>query len=78
MLKFAKENEFKITIELLESGLNDVQGYVKNFTDEKLMILKINDLGQKDGLSEIDLDAITSIVCNSEDENTLEILAEIN
>lgn len=78
MLKFAKENEFIITIELLESGLNDVQGYVKNFTDEKLMILKINDLGQKDGLSEIDLDAITSIVCNSEDENTLEILAEIN
>lgn len=73
MLKFAKENEFIITIELLESGLNDVQGYVKNFTR-----WKINDLGQKDGLSEIDLDAITSIVCNSEDENTLEILAEIN
>lgn len=71
---FSKENNKIISVELLESGVNNAVGYVESFSNEFVSIKQVNEYGDYDGLCLIKLDDITHLVCDSEEENSLDLL----
>ncbi|MNL56261.1 hypothetical protein D3C87_1797400 [compost metagenome] len=77
MLEFIKNNNYILTIQLFESGENDIQGFVSKIGEKDLLIKKIDEYGKEDGIAIVIIDNITSIVCDSEEEIVLKMLAEV-
>ncbi|HML48807.1 MAG TPA: hypothetical protein PKE04_18865 [Clostridia bacterium] len=76
MLAFAKARAYVVTLELLDSGEDDLQGYVQALEDETVNIRLIGSYGEEDGNALIREADITGLVCNSEDEYILKLLRE--
>lgn len=74
-LYFAAINKYVVTIELFDSGLEDVQGFIDNINEETVNIRKLNSYGEYEGNSIIFINDITFITCDSDNEHTLKILA---
>jgi hypothetical protein len=74
LLQFARAKDYIVSIELLNSGVNDVQGFVQDVTDEICKIIEITDFGEEDGIGIVALSDITKVSCNSSDEIILKIL----
>ena len=78
LLQYALENHLVVTIELLDSGYNDIIGFVKEINEEMVCIHKIDDYGKKDGISYTYLSALSALFCDSEDEANLKLLFKGN
>lgn len=65
-----------ISIELINSGYNDIIGYIDDIQDGQCIIKQIDEYGFDDGISYVMLDSITQIICLSQDEQRIMRLAE--
>lgn len=74
LLSFAKIKNYVVSIELLNSGYYDIQGYVEVVDNDGCKIKQITEYGELDGICFVTLSDITQISCNSEDEINLKIL----
>lgn len=74
LIQYACAQNYIVSLELLNSGVYDVQGYVKDVTDEGCIIKQITEYGEEDGTTFVLLSDITKVSCNSEDEIMLKIL----
>ena len=73
---FAQENHKVVSIELLESEDDDIQGFISEIKDNIITVEQLDDYGKKDGISVISFNDITSISCDSDKEIALTLLAE--
>ena len=71
LLNFASENDLITSIELLNSGYDDVVGFVKSVGDQVCKIEQIDEYGFEDGSSLIRIDDITQLCCESQDERRI-------
>lgn len=74
LLQYAEKNKYVVSIELLNSGFDDIIGYVQRISENGCLINQITTDGQYDGNSTIDYSSISKISCNSEDEKIPGIL----
>jgi len=71
VLLFAKENLYVLSIQLLNSGYDDVIGTVKNVEDGFLHINVLDEYGICSGETTLELQTITRIACDTEDEHPI-------
>jgi len=76
LLRFAMERNLPVSIELLDSGRWDIQGFVKSVEDGVLMSA-LTVYGEYDGENAFDIGDVVEIACDGEDERKLARLAEI-
>lgn len=80
LLLYAKQKQLVVAIQLLESDYCNVQGFVYDFseTDNIVTINNVDRYGVKDGFSYINIDDVSKVMCDSEDEQTLRKLSFIS
>ena len=78
VLLLAKDKNWIVSIELLDSGYDDVVGFVEIVSNDLCEINQIDSYGYYDGVSSIKLCEITQISCNSTDEQLLLKLWKLN
>lgn len=76
LLGFARENRLAVTIQLYDSGLYDIKGFVAEAGAESALIEQLNGNGGRDGCTAVAYRSITCISCDSEDEQALKYLNE--
>lgn len=76
LLCFAQSKNLVVSIELLDSGNTDVQGFVKEVQGFCVVIRQLDDDGRCDGESVIDLQDITYFSCDSDRGMALKLLAD--
>lgn len=69
-----KENVRICEIELCDSKLCDIMGYIRDFNDDNIKILCVDDFGENDGETIIDINTISHVSYDSIDTIRLEIL----
>lgn len=74
ILEFAKENKLIVTIELLESGYDDIQGKIIDLEEDTVTIGEVDHSGNDDGISYISMSDISFIACDSDVESSLKLL----
>lgn len=78
VLLSASEKNLLVSIELLDSGYNDVIGYIENITDGECMVRQIDEYGYADGYSYVAIKDITIISCHTQDEKRIMKLQQLN
>ena len=78
ILSFAKEREKIVSIELHDSGFADVVGFVDEVDEKVCRIHVIDEYGYDDSCSYVDLNSISQIVLDSEDERRIARLYQAN
>ena len=76
MLAYAQENEKIVSIELMESGNEDIVGYVKVMEGNFLTIKTVDYYGLFDGETIVEKDNITHLVCDGGREAVLNKLVQ--
>jgi hypothetical protein len=71
ILKYASENGKVCSIELYESGCNDIIGFVKSVKDGILSLDLVSERGITDGETFADISRISRILCDSADERKI-------
>lgn len=71
VLEYAKTTKKIISCELLNSGMDDVVGFLENMQNGLCEIKQVDFEGYEDGYSYILVDDITQISCDSKDEQLL-------
>lgn len=71
ILTHAKETQQMVSIELINSGINDTSGLVVGITDGVCCIKQIDVNGSFDGFTYIDIEDITQIALNTEAEQRI-------
>lgn len=74
LLQFAKKNDFVVSVELVNSGLDDVQGLIQSIDGNSIIITRINEFGHTDGSACINLADITYISCDRDEEQAIRLL----
>ena len=77
LLNYAKDFNKVVTVELVDSGRNDIIGYVNKIEDETCFFDQRDDFGNMDGQAIVDISDITYISCDGDDESIIEILSKI-
>ena len=72
----AKQHKKIVSIELLDSGNNDVVGFIEDIESGIFKVKQVDSYGAVDGYSFIYLNDITQIAVDSEDERIIERLIE--
>lgn len=67
-----------VSIELMNSGYNDIIGVIKELKDDQCSIKLIDEYGFEDGFSYVSIQDITEITYSSADENRIHKLWELN
>lgn len=75
-LDFAKSHHYVTTIQLFDSGLDDIQGFVEDVDDNIVIIGKVTIYGEDDGRSSVRIDNISFLTCDSDNEHAISILAK--
>ena len=78
ILSFAKETQSLVSIELRDSGIVDVVGFIENVTEESCQIHGVDEYGYDDGCTFVDMSSISQIVLGSEDEQRITKLYRAN
>lgn len=78
MLQYANQEEEIVSIELLNSGIINVIGFVQEINKKLCAIQQIDELGNLDGITYIYLQDITQISAASSDERNLYRLYQNN
>ena len=77
LLNFAIKNCRICSIVLCESNNKDIVGYIKNISKDIATIQNVDENGNEDGNTFVELGRISQITCGSEDEEKLEILHKL-
>ena len=78
VLLSASERNLLVSIELLDSGYNDVIGFIESITDGECKVKQVDEYGFEDGYSYVSIDDITKISCHTQDEKRIMRLWQIN
>ena len=70
-LELARDTGKIVSLELEESGLNDVTGFVESADGNACAIRQVDEYGFPDGTSTVALDSVTQISCDTEDEQRI-------
>lgn len=73
-IKFIKENNYVCSIEICNSGYNDIIGFIDFFDDMTCSVKAITEYGEEDGRSMIQICDITLIGSDSDEEQTIKYL----
>lgn len=65
-----------VALELNQSGLYDVQGFVLEVDEENIVMQEISNDGKYDGITCLDLQCVTSGEGDTEDGQSIKLLAE--
>lgn len=68
IMEKAQSTKRVVSIELLNSGKEDIVGFVENLTTEQYVIRQYDEYGEEDGISYIKKEDISQISFDSEDE----------
>ena len=74
MLDYAKRQNKICEIELCNSGLQDVVGFISEITEENLTVQSVDEYGEQDGEATLFLSDITALSFGSKDTEKIEIL----
>ncbi len=77
LLQYALDNRLVVSVELLESGRTDIQGFAEELSDELCVFRILDDFGRDDGSTTCYLSDITEVLCNSLDEANVKALHEM-
>lgn len=79
IIEFVKKNSRVCLIELCNSAVVDIIGYIKEYNpkENKAIVLLIDDDGKIDGESEIDCGYLSSLIYDSKDAKKIEILSKL-
>ena len=78
VLSYAISNEQLISIELLDSGHNDIVGFAKIMPGGECIINQVDEYGFEDGVSYVSINDITMITLLSQDEKRIAKLWKLN
>ena len=78
VLKISMDTEKVISIELLQSGYDDVCGIIRSFDNDICTVQQIDQYGYDNGVSYIRLNEITQLSLDSEDEHNIGVLWKVN
>ena len=67
-----------LSIELLDSGYDDVVGFVESIDESECKIRQIDEYGYEDGFSYVDISKITKVTVMSQSEKRIQKLWELN
>lgn len=76
LLNYAYEKKAPVALELLKSGIHDVVGVILQIEDDWLSVQQLDEYGEDDGKTYVNLEAITRVFYGSEELENLEILME--
>jgi len=65
LLQFAQQKQLVVLIELCESDMDDIQGFILNINKETVVISCIDNFGEQDGISTIFTEDISVIKCDT-------------
>lgn len=77
VLKFAQTNGFAVTLRFYDSNYDDLQGFVVALDEDILTVEEVDTYGRPDGISDIDINSITKIYCDTADEHNYKLLKEM-
>jgi hypothetical protein len=78
LLTYAFESEKVVTIEMFDSGNNDAQGFVERINDNHCTISLLDEYGERDGSAILNIENISHLSCDGDDEITLKELYKIS
>lgn len=78
ILSYAKDSSRIVAIELHNSGVFDIIGFVKDVSETMCQVRLVNEYGEDDGDTFIDLRSISEISCDSEDERRVMRLYQVS
>ena len=78
LLYFAKSYNLIVSVQLHYSNAIDIQGYVGDIEENEASFLCVDDYGLNDGKAICDINDITILACDGEDEMSLKILSSID
>ncbi len=76
VLSFSRKSRLAVSIELMDSDCDDVQGFVSDVQGMAAVIEQVSDDGEPDGETVIAVGDITCITCDAEKETALKLLFE--
>ncbi|MDF1494829.1 hypothetical protein [Caproiciproducens sp. CPB-2] len=74
LLTYAHETKKVVTVELINSGNNDATGFVQQINDKYCIILMLDEYGENDGVSMFNIEDISHLSCDGDDEIVLKQL----
>ena len=74
LLKFSSDRKYIVSLEILNSGVYDIQGYIQEITNDGCTIKQVTEYGEDDGTALVAFSDITKVSCNSSEESVLNIL----
>jgi hypothetical protein len=74
LISFAEKENLLVALELKDSGRNDVLGLVSEINGTLIKIKVVDDYGEFDGESIIDVEDITFVECDSEDLRNVQLI----
>lgn len=78
ILSLANAQKQIVSVELLDSGYDDVIGFVESLEREVCVIKQIDEYGQEDGYSYISINDITQVSYSTQDEKRIMKLLKLN
>lgn len=78
LLTYAFESEKVVTIEMFDSGNNDAQGFVEKINDNHCTISLLDEYGERDGSAILNIENISHLSCDGDDEITLNVLYKLS
>lgn len=77
LFNYAKENQLIISLELVDSGNEDVMGYIVDIEDNSIVCQTVDDYGGKGAIAYFDVRNITHVVCDSEEGHVVELISKL-
>lgn len=78
VVMYAFQNKLIASIELIDSGVNDIVGFVEALDDSMCKFRQVDDYGYEDGFSYVSVDDITMVTVLSQDEKRVQTLWQLN
>lgn len=76
IVSFALKYNKAVGIELLQSGLRDIIGFIEKYEDDLLQVFQLDEMGREDGKTVIEKEVITRMFCADSELQSLKLLWE--
>ncbi len=74
LLDFAMQRKLVVTIQLVNSGYDDLRGLIQSMDEEKIAFRELNEFGEEAGIAYFNIQDVTFIACDTEDEHKIRLL----
>lgn len=77
LLTYAHESKKVVTIGMFDSDYNDAQGFVEKISGDFCTLSLLDEYGENDGVAVLNIDNISYLSCDGDDEITLKVLHKL-